>query len=356
MSTGLRWLVVGFAGLMAVGVAQAGPVGAVDGAPSIELFAADGRTPLGAGVVHPGDRIVVRGSGFDPEANTSGLPVPVPPGVPHGTFVTFGAFAPEWKPSSGAPTSARAADRSVAQWVLSQSALERIPQVPFDFQRTVRKQWVPLTGDGRFEATLTVKAPATTPADAVFGVYTYAAAESVNAAQELAVPVRFDPTPGPNTPTPPPADLSWAVTRDFAGTVTGPLQGSLSGTDGAAVRDGRLTYQLDGADLDPSTGLGTLRYRGTVVASTRFHLGEIALADPWIEFTPEGTWLSARTSTSDTIGADSLQRVRLARLDTAPDTDHRDRADVPVRFEPGIEPLSLRLLATDAAEPVDFRW
>ena len=39
---------------------------ATGGTPQIELFAADGQTPLGTTTVNPGDEILVRGTGFDP--------------------------------------------------------------------------------------------------------------------------------------------------------------------------------------------------------------------------------------------------------------------------------------------------
>ncbi|MFE6862900.1 HtaA domain-containing protein [Nocardia sp. NPDC057668] len=338
-----------------VGAVTATP-SAADPSPSIELFTADGKTPLSDTVVHPGDKIVVRGTGFDPSANTDGLPVPVPPGVPHGTFVTFGGFAPDWRPSAGAPGASRGVNRSAVQWIMGESALNQVPRAPFDLQRTIRNQWVPLASDGTFTAVIDVVQPTKAPADAVFGVYTYAAAESVNPSQELAVPVRYDPAPGPNTPKPPAADLTWAVAPGFADTVTGPLQGSMSGRDGAAVRDKALTFELDEAAIDPATGLGELRYRGTVIASTRFHLGEIALADPWIEFTSSGTWLTAETSTSDTIGADDLRRIRVARLDAPATSNRTEWSQVSATFEPVLTPASLQLYAGGATAPLSFRY
>ncbi|MFB7723221.1 HtaA domain-containing protein [Nocardia sp. NPDC056100] len=332
------------------------PASAAPSGPSIELFAADGVTPLGDTVLHPGDRITVKGAGFDPAANTDGLPVPVPPGVPHGTFITFGAFAPEWRPSTGAPTASRAATRSAVQWVLSEPALNQVPRVPFDLQRTIRNQWVPLSANGDFTAVLEVSQPSKLPADAVYGVYTYAAAEAVNANQELSAPVRFDPAPGPNTRVAPSADLSWSLAPGFADTVTGTLQGSVTGADGAGVRDKALTFALDEADIDPRTGLGTVRYRGAITASTRFHLGEIALANPWIEFTSAGTWLTAETSTSDTIGTDSLHRIRVARLDAPATPGRTEWQNVSATFEPVLTPASLQLYAGRAAAPVSFRY
>ena len=335
----------------------AAPTAAAAPAPSIALFAADGATPLGDTPVHEGDTIVVRGSGFDPQANTGGLPVPVPPGVPHGTFVTFGAFAPEWRPSQGAPSSARAATRSAVQWVLSSAALDRVPRVPFDFQRTVRRQWVEPTPSGDFTAELTVVAPDEIPADARFGVYTYAAAESVNAAEELAVPVVFDPSPGPNAPAPPPSDLRWAFAPSFADVVTGTLQGSFAGSGGAGVYpDNSFGFTLGAAELDPATGYGVLRYRGTILASTRFHLGEIAIVDPEIEFTPDGTWLTAAASTSETAGPDSVARNRIARLDAPAAPGVTRWSEVPARFEPILSPPALLPYANSEAAPVTFGY
>ena len=36
------------------------------------------------GPVHRGDVLLVHGSGFDPQANKGGFPIPVPPGTPNG--------------------------------------------------------------------------------------------------------------------------------------------------------------------------------------------------------------------------------------------------------------------------------
>ncbi|MFD1813223.1 HtaA domain-containing protein [Rhodococcus gannanensis] len=351
--------------LAGVGAALAGTVltapaatAAPDGAARIEVLAADGVTPLGDTAVHEGDRIVVRGTGFDPDANTSGLPVPVPPGVPHGTFVTFGAFAPDWRPSEGAPSDARVGQqRSATAWVMSDDALGRVPDAPFDFRRTIRQQWVPLADDGSFTATLSVTKPATTAPDAVYGVYTYAAADAVNAAEELSVPVNFDPTPGPNAPVPPQQDLVWGLAPGYRDLVKNSLQGSVTGSDGASVRaDGRLTFELDGTDVDPSTGLGTVRYRGTVVSFTRFHLAEIALANPWIEFTERGTFLTAETSDGNMVGTDTMHRIRFAQLDTGPRSGGGEFTDVAARFALPLEPSILLPYSGQQAAPVSFRF
>lgn len=334
-------------------------VAAVDAPAAIALFAADGATPLGQTAVHEGDQIVVRGSGFDPLANTDGLPVPVPPGVPHGTFVAFGAFAPDWRPSQGAPAEARVGQqRSATAWVMSEDALNRVPSSPFDFRRTIRQQWTPLADDGSFTATLTVKRPATTAPDAVYGVYTYAAADAVNAGEELFTPVRFDPAPGPNAPKPAVEDLVWGFAPGYTSLVKTDLQGGVTGTRGAGVRqDGRLTFEADGADVDPATGHGVVRFKGSVVSFTRFHLAEIALENPWIEFTDQGTFLSAETSTGNTVGDDHVARVRIARLNLDADASRTSFESVTGTFElPLGQPTVLLPYSGQPIAPLSFSY
>ncbi|MBN0039202.1 HtaA domain-containing protein [Cellulosimicrobium cellulans] len=151
--------------------------------PSIELFAADGTTPLGDTAVREGDPIVVKGSGFDPAANVGGRGVPIPATLPQGTYVVFGKFAEEWRPSQGVASSARKVVSQ--QWALAGSVLD---QVPAQFQGTIRNQWAEIEPDGTFEARLTAGS-----VDAVgrYGVYTYGAPGVTNAAQELYAPVAF---------------------------------------------------------------------------------------------------------------------------------------------------------------------
>ncbi|MGW4613702.1 HtaA domain-containing protein [Rhodococcus triatomae] len=135
------------------------------------------------------------------------------------------------------------------------------------------------------------------------------------------------------------------------------LQGSVTGSDGASVdADGRLTFELDGADVDPETGLGAVRYRGTVVSFTRFHLAEIALANPWIEFTEQGTFLTAETSGGNMVGTDSMHRIRFARLDLPASPDGGTFTDVPARFTAPLEPSILLPYSGQQAAPVDFRF
>ncbi|GEE00275.1 hypothetical protein nbrc107696_07210 [Gordonia spumicola] len=340
--------------LTGVGVATAAPT-----RPTIAVFLADGVTPAAGVTLHPGDQVVVKGTGFDPRSNTSGLPVPVPPGVPHGTFVTFGGFAPVWQPSKGAPASTRAEVRSKTKWALSRSALAKVPNAPFDLRRTVRQQWVPLDAAGRFTARLTLATPEKTPAGKRWGVYTYGAADAVNAAQEKFVPLDYSTDPGPNTPKAPARNLVWGYSPSFASSVerTG---GALAGKDGAGVDDaGRMSFELAGSTL--RGGRGTLRYRGTVVAYTKFHLLEIALADPIVRVDGRHAVLSMRTSSTDMNGDDALRRIDLADLYLTADQAARlartaDLTGVRAAFRPGIAPTSLAALSVGQAAPVSLRF
>ncbi|WP_346764783.1 HtaA domain-containing protein [Rhodococcus sp. HNM0569] len=345
---------------MAVGVASAAGSGVAVAAPTvpkstaIQAYLADGTRADGKSV-RAGDTITVHGQGFDPGANREGLPLPVLPGTPHGVFVTFGAFSPHWRPSEGAPSDARGEQRSNTAWVLDDDALAAVPDAPFDFRRTIRQQWVPLNDDGSFTAEITVSEVKDAPDDARYGIYSYAGAGAVNAAEEHFIPVDFDPAPGPNTPQPPAQDLVWELAPGYTDIVKTRLQGGISTSDGASLRgDGRLTFELDEVALDDA-GFGTVRYRGTAVSYTKFHLAEVALVDPWIEFTPDGTFLSAETSTTDQNGTDATARTRLARLDADADAGARDRSDVPAHFEQ-LAPTVLRPLELGHAAPVSFRY
>ncbi|GAB20143.1 hypothetical protein GOEFS_106_00390 [Gordonia effusa NBRC 100432] len=320
----------------------------------IAVLAADGKTPIGRTQIHPGDELVVRGHGFNPDANKFGLPVPVPPGVPHGTFIAFGAFAPLWQPSKGAPESSRAATRSAVKWALSPAALARVPSAPFDMNRTIRQQWVRLNADGSFVARIRTTTPKGIPANARFGVYTYGAAGADNAAQERYVPINYSTAAGPNTPKPAPRNLVWAYSPTFHQRMTKTAQGGLAASDGASVGDdGKLTFSL--RDKKIRGGNGVLRYRGTVVAYTRFHLLEFAMADPQIVVRGGRGVLSMRTSTTNMNGTDALRRIDIADVDLRGLTADGEITSASVRFRPGIRPEALALLSTGAASPLTLR-
>lgn len=347
-------LIVGGLFVLLAGATPVSAAAAPTASARIEVFAADGTTPIGARVVHPGDELVVRGTGFDPNSNRFGFPVPIPPGVPHGTFVTFGAFAPVWQPSKGAGESARAAARSAVKWALSPSALSRVPSAPFDMNRTIRQQWVALKPDGSFVARIKTTTPKDMPRGARFGIYTYGAAGADNAAQERYVPINYSTTPGPHTPKPAPRNMIWAYSPGFHRQVTATAQGGVAASDGAGVDDaGVLSFTL--RDKHISRGSGLLRFRGTVVVYSKFHLVEFAMADPQIVVSRGRGVLSMRTSTSNINGTDAMRRVDIADVDLTRLTPRGDVTGAAVTFRPGIAPQALAVLSMGPAAPMALR-
>ncbi|WP_053387097.1 HtaA domain-containing protein [Leucobacter japonicus] len=158
-------------------------------APKIEVFQADGVTPVGNTRVSAGDKLVVKGSGFDPEANVGGRGVPIPNTLPQGTYVVFGEFGENWQPSKNAASTERVV--AAQGWVLTENTVD---QIPTNFQSAVRGQWVELNADGSFEWTATLQnrdasKPATT--NGSYGVFTYGAGGVNNASQEQAVRVNY---------------------------------------------------------------------------------------------------------------------------------------------------------------------
>ncbi|WP_164512799.1 HtaA domain-containing protein [Leucobacter chromiireducens] len=159
--------------------------------PKVSVSFADG-TPVTADTkVYEGDKLTVSGTGFDPYANVfpNGMGVPIPNTLPQGTFAVFGNFAENWQPSKGAPSSARKMDKSNRAWLLAEDTLNAVPEA---FRETIREQWSPLSAEGDFSWTFTVKAPTETVPGGAYGIYTYAGGVgSSNAEHELAVPLNY---------------------------------------------------------------------------------------------------------------------------------------------------------------------
>lgn len=154
--------------------------------PQIEVFLADGVTPVGDRQVFAGDTLVVKGTGFDPEANVGGRGVPIPSTLPQGTYAVFGHFGQDWRPSQDAPSAARKIGSQ--GWVLTEDTVDQIPPM---FQKTVRDQWIPLSPEGEFTWTAKLATPSETVDGGRYGIYTYAAGGMKNAEQELAVPLNY---------------------------------------------------------------------------------------------------------------------------------------------------------------------
>lgn len=201
------------------------PVPAV---PAIEVFLADGVTPLDGAAVAFGDTLVVRGTGFDPSANVGGRGVPIPNTLPQGTYVVFGHFAEQWQPSTGAASSTRKVGSQ--KWALAESVLN---QVPSNYQSIIRGQWADIADDGSFTAQLTVTEPSALVSGGHYGVFTYAAGGVLNAAQEREVPITIAEAPSIET-----AVVSVAAESGATVSVTGADFGSVTGAYAAIIEKG----------------------------------------------------------------------------------------------------------------------
>ena len=164
------------------------------------MFLGDSTTPLAAGAqVYKGDKLTIKGTGFDPAANVGGRGMPIPSTLPQGSYVVFGKFAEAWSPADGVASSQRKAGPQ--GWVLAESVLNQIPN-DRGFQDTVRSQWVPLAEDGSWTAELTLADPkdaATVTGD--YGVYTYGAGGVNNKAQETKLALNYTDSERPVDPT-----------------------------------------------------------------------------------------------------------------------------------------------------------
>ena len=167
-----------------------------------------------------GETITVTGSGFDPAANVGTRP-PLA-GQPTGVYLVFAKVADPWRPSEGAPSSARTVIDQ--KWVLpaaSRAILDPSGTNP---------DYAELKPDGTFSGTLDVVDQECTPETC--GVITYAAGGAVNAAQELFTSLTFTDPTDPTDPTTPPVDpeagvtdarLVWGLKESFRNYIRGPI-------------------------------------------------------------------------------------------------------------------------------------
>ena len=353
-------------------------------APAIDVYEADGITKLNASTeVYDGDKIIVKGTGFDPEANIGGRGVPIPNTLPQGSYVVFGNFADEWRPSEGVASSQRVAGPQA--WVLTDEVLD---QVPSNFQNMVRAQWAELKSDGSFEAPLEL-APLTDrdgnakdlPEGGSYGIYTYAAGGMINPDQELSFALNYqgEKTPGEtdedgtdddgnetepgdtdgNAPTT--GGLEWSFKSSWNMYLDVIASGERAVRGGAMLGDGgSATFvPAPGSTYDAATGLGTVKYAGMLIYSSEFHGFEIAVSDPWVEFTKGSTTLTAQVSTDDTAGASSMKRIPMATLAQAKPTtvDGVLRWNaVKGTFHERLQPESWEQYVGEAIDPLTFSF
>ena len=277
--------------------------------PQVSVTFEDG-TPVEGATVHRGDVLLVHGTGFSPEANQGGFPLPVPPGVPNGLYALYGAFPAHWKPSEGVDSSARTHPHDRMAWVMPEGTLDSIPAGAIDMRRSIARQEQPMNADGSFTARIVVDPPETTPGDN-WGVYVYPGAGSINAAEEFYIPLNYSSEPGPNTPAPPQPDL--LLDADLAFRFAEITKGGVNAKNGASKVDAnRVAFTRDPA---AETGDGVRKYKGTVITTARFTLAEVAVADPWLIPQPNGSYLiTGLISRSYNVGADEMVRVPLGLI------------------------------------------
>lgn len=149
-----------------------------------------------------GDTITVTGTGFLPSLATGTRPPFA--GQPGGVYIAFGAFADVWKPSEGAPSSARPTTP------MGEGGSALIWAVPEAQRDTIgRDASVALNPDGSFVATLTVERDyeGALP-DGNYGVYTYAGSGAIQPLFETFTPITFTAQASPTAPASPTADPS----------------------------------------------------------------------------------------------------------------------------------------------------
>ncbi len=152
------------------------------------------RVTLSKTVVNPaGDTITVTGVQFYPELVLGTRP-PLA-GQPAGTYIAFGAFAENWKPSAGAPSSSRPTFAE-GGLIWAVPAASR-PIVGMDTSVT-------LNPDGTFTAVIKVKKDYTGAlANGRYGIYTYPGSGTTQPLYETFTPITFSESPTTPAPKPP---------------------------------------------------------------------------------------------------------------------------------------------------------
>jgi hypothetical protein len=245
--------------------------------------------------------VTVEGSGFDP-ADATGTRPPLA-GKAAGTYVVFGKFADEWRPSAGAPSSTRKS--SSQRWAVLAEDMGTIGGAPAA---------VELTPEGTFSTTLTVDKTAideiaTDEALVNYGFYTYPGSGAVNAAYETYTPVTFTKaTPTLELVAP---KVSFGESAQLGISVTA---GAEAATGSVVVTQGETT--LDTVELVDGTSVVTL---GTLDA------GSYPLT-----VTYSGDDLTAEGSASTTLAVAKAKTTTKPRLKRTPEPRKTGKAVVKV--------------------------
>ncbi|MBD9697924.1 HtaA domain-containing protein [Flavimobilis sp. GY10621] len=251
-----------------------------------------------------GETVTVRGTGFVAEGAPVGSRPPLA-GKFTGIYVGFGRFAADWKPSAGAPSSARVLGDN--KWAVLAADVDMIGGSA--------RGAIELAADGSFETTLTLtRTEAMLAASGEWGIYTYPGSGAKHAAYETATPVTFAPATPPTTeptdgstatPTDKPSDkptdkptdepsgepsdeptdtststppsctvddtvasssLAWGIKRSFVDYLTGPIAGGKVTRTGVGLEDGRFVWSKGTGTATPGRASvafpGSLRLTG----------------------------------------------------------------------------------------------
>jgi hypothetical protein len=270
------------------------------------------------GIDAAGETITVTGSGFDPAANVGTRP-PLA-GQPTGVYLVFAKIADPWRPSEGAPSSARTVLDQ--KWVLP--AASRAVLDPAG----TNTDYAELAADGTFSATLDVKSVTDGVADCAVdtcGVITYAAGGAVNAAHEIFTPLAFT-TVDPTTPTTPvepsgevtSARLDWGLKQSFRNYVKGPIANGSWTLDGVT---GEFRWQTVTA-AEYADGAGQVAFSGGVRFTGHSGQLDLTISQPQVRFASGSAelLLDVRSKSLDTGEFVELDDVVFATLGTAAPT------------------------------------
>jgi hypothetical protein len=113
----------------------------------------------------------------------------------------------------------------------------------------------------------------------------------------------------------PPEGLTWGVKRSFVNYLTTLPDGAISAAKGATeVGPGLFNFLPGGGSFDPGTGTGILRFRGDVRLAGHYGMMFVQVADPWVEFRPDGAVLTVALGEP---GDDAAERIVLVAFDAA---------------------------------------
>lgn len=274
-----------------------------------------------SGLDPAGETVTVTGSGFNPAANVGTRP-PLA-GQPTGVYLVFAKLGDPWRPSEGAPSTARTVLDQ--KWVLpaaSRAVLDPAGTNP---------DYVELKADGTFSAGLDVTAVTEGVADCTVdtcGVITYGAGGAVNATHELFTPLSFtttEPTT-PTTPTTPSeqgevttARLDWGLKQSFRTYVKGPIAHGSWTLEGVT---GEFRWEtLTSGDYETGTG-GLLTFGGGVRFTGHDGQLDLTVSQPQVRFANGSAelLLDVRSKSLDTGEFVELDDVVFATLGTAAPT------------------------------------